>query len=167
MEVDVGRLREMHPLLAPTSVTDYLHKVAVALSRHHHSPGASLDITLDGLQQNGILLWPDGLALHIDTLDFHRVTEDAAEAIVLTLTFVSKGWVVRRRMQRGEHADWLLADPANRRIALEVSGVNSVDRSQQKLREKVEQVRRHPNQQAIKAACVVELSVSRCRLRTA
>jgi hypothetical protein len=165
MEVDVGRLQEMHTMLAPGTVADYLHKVAVALSRHGHSPGASLDIRLDGLQQNGTLRWIDGV-IHIDSVDFHRVTEDAAEAIALASVFVAKGWVVRRRAQREEYADWLLWDHANHSAALEVSGVNKVDLLQRRLREKTKQVRRHRNQLAIKAACVVELSVPRCRLRT-
>lgn len=38
-------------------------------------------------------------------LDFDRVTEDAAEAIALAMVYVSNGWVVRRRLQRGENTD--------------------------------------------------------------
>jgi len=167
MDVDVSRLLEMHPRLAPTTGADCAHKAAVGLSRHSHLPGVNLEIMFDGERQRAALNWSTGPDLDGDRLDFHRVTEDAAEAIALALVYVAKGWVVRRRAQREEHADWLLVDTDMRSIAMEVSGVDMIDAGQRRLREKVEQVRRHQNPRAIKVACIVELHPPRSRLRTA
>jgi len=157
----------MHPRLAPVTCADCAHKAAVGLSRHGHVPGASLDIAFDGVRQQGALYWSADSDANGDRLDFHRVTEDAAEAIAVALVHVAKGWVVRRRAQREEHADWLLVDADKQAVALEVSGVDMMDTGQRRLREKVEQVRRHQNPRAIKVACIVELGPPRSRLRTA
>jgi hypothetical protein len=167
MDVDLSRLLEMHPHLPPTTSADCAHKAAVGLARHGYLPGVSLEIVFDDLRQQGVLCWSAVPDAGDNRLDFHRVTEDAAEAIALALVHVAKGWTVRRRAQREEHADWLLVDPDRQSVALEVSGVNLVDAGQRRLREKVEQVRRHQNPQAIKVACIVELARPRSRLRTA
>lgn len=98
-------------------------------------------------------------------LDYIRVTEDAAEAITLALVSVARGWVVRRRLQRGEFADWLLMDQDNNSIALEISGVDTVDVGTRRLRQKVEQVRQSRDVN-VRAACVVELRPPRSRLAT-
>ncbi|MCC6877378.1 MAG: hypothetical protein IT378_23940 [Sandaracinaceae bacterium] len=56
-------------------------------------------------------------------LDFDRVTELGAEAVALALVHETRGWTVARRMQKTEHADWLMSDPAtNRKVAFEISG---------------------------------------------
>ncbi len=167
MDVDLSRLIEMHPRLAPSTGADCAHKAAVGLARHGHLPGVGLEILFDDLRQQGNLYWSAESEASDDHLDFHRVTEDAAEAIALALVFVTKGWAVRRRAQREEHADWLLEDSDKQAVALEVSGVNMLDVGQRRLREKVAQVRRHQNPRAIKVACIVELSPPRSRLKTA
>ena len=165
MEVDVTRLQEMHPRLAPTTVADCLHKLALGLARHDHESPVPLEIQLSDTGIGGTLHWRE-IASHPESFDFNRVTEDAAEAIALAVVHVANGWQVRRRARREEHADWLLRDPADRSIALEVSGVDSVDLYRRRLIEKIRQVSQHPNGRAVKAACVVELSPPRCRLQT-
>lgn len=55
------------------------------------------------------------------------MTEDGAEAVMLALAHRARGWRVVRRMQREEHADWLLeqqGEGPRQVVALEVSGVN-------------------------------------------
>lgn len=72
-------------------------------------------------------------------LDRHRVTEDAAEAVALVLVWIARQWVVEKRLQRWQSADWLLVAPNGERIAMEVSGIDgSFDR--RRLREKLRQV---------------------------
>jgi Mg-chelatase subunit ChlI len=63
----------------------------------------------------------------IDQHDHNRITEDGAEAVALALAHRHRAWRVIRRMQREEHADWLLEDAqeeGRRVVALEVSGVD-------------------------------------------
>lgn len=95
-------------------------------------------------------------------IDRHRVIEDAAEAIALALVHKARGWIVRRRLQRGESADWLLLDPQRKHVALEVSGIDVAD-SGRRLREKKEQARQ-TTAASRKAACVVELAAPRAAL---
>lgn len=162
----MARLQEMHPKLAPTTVADCLHKVALGLARHNHRGAVHLETVFDETEQDVMLRWreTDGDA---NILDFNRVTEDAADAIALAVVHVANGWTVRRRAQREEHADWLLLDVDNRPVALEVSGVDMIDHYQRRLTEKATQVGQHPNWRASKVACVVEFNPPRCRLKTA
>jgi hypothetical protein len=81
--------------------------------------------TLDAEEHQTELDWAAAPAGHAAQLDAQRVTEDAAEAVSLALVSVARGWVVRRRLARGEAADWLLADAEDGLIALEVSGIDS------------------------------------------
>jgi len=85
-----------------------------------------------------------------------------AEAVALALVHIALGWVVRRRLQRGESADWLLKDPLARLVALEVSGVDEHE-DPHRLRKKLNQVRRATVARQ-KAACVVELLAPRAAL---
>lgn len=73
--------------------------------------------------------------------------------------------MVRRRLQRGESADWLLRDAQARLVALEVSGIDEGDDSE-RLRIKVEQVRRATVGNR-RPACVVELASPRVTVATA
>lgn len=73
--------------------------------------------------------------------DHHRVTEDGAEALALALVNIVRGWVVRRRLQRGEFADWLLQAPGDLLVALEVSGIDGTP-DHRRLEEKLRQVKR-------------------------
>ena len=74
-------------------------------------------------------------------------------------------WMWRNQEVR-EFADWLLMDRDNNSVALEVSGIDTVDVGKHRLRQKVEQVRQSRNVD-IRAACVVELRPPRSRLATA
>jgi hypothetical protein len=48
--------------------------------------------------------------------------------VALALVYVSRSWMVLRRLQREEHADWLLRETTSRRlVALEVSGTDEGD----------------------------------------
>lgn len=86
------------------------------------------------------ITWP---AADLETAKQHdskRITEDGAEAIALAVAFETQAWCVDRRLQQGEHADFLLKHQrSGAKIAFEVSGV---DRGsiQRRLREKLEQV---------------------------
>jgi len=62
----------------------------------------------------------------LEVFDRHRVTEDGAEAVALAYTHARDGWVVKRRLQRGESADWLLRRETGW-LALEVSGTDAGD----------------------------------------
>ena len=167
VEVDVRRLGDLHPRLSPTTVADFRHKAAVGLARHDHRSGVPFTLSFDGLARQTTLIWADDAAPSGEMFDFHDVTEHAAEAIALSLVGTAHGWRVHRRAQREEYADWQLFDMSGGRIALEVSGVNMIDRGQRRLLDKAGQVRRHRNDRALKLACVVELHPPRCRLRTA
>src|SRR5438876_8851672 len=113
----------MHPLLAKSTALEYAYRAAIGLGRHGHTPGVRLKLSPKGRVGHGTLHWVAVSAKLAAQLDFHRVTEDAAEAIALALVHVANGWVVRRRLQRGEFADWLLIDRDHNLVALDVSGV--------------------------------------------
>jgi hypothetical protein len=165
MELHLTRLQEMHPILGLSAALEYEYRAAVGLARHAHSPGVRLAISLDGGRQRGHLHWSEASQGSDIQLDFHRVTEDAAEAVAMAVVFVGWGWTIVRRLQRREKGDWLLIDADGNYIAMEVSGVDGVDTGQRRLREKVQQVRQSSTRGS-KVACVVELSPPRSRLRT-
>lgn len=138
MKLDLARLKEMHPLLPAVTAADRAHCAAVGLGRHGHTPGVAMTATLDTGEHQTELDWAVAPAEHATQLDPHRVTEDAAEAVSLALVNVARGWVVKRRLARGEAADWLLADPEQGVVALEVSGIDSgavTTRLKEKLRQ--------------------------------
>ena len=174
------RLQEMHPELSPSMAWYYWHQGAIGLTRHHDYSGVDLRIIPDDLEQSGNVHWLDPAedpesrqrrvdVIHLDSrraLDYDRVTEDAAYAIALAVVRVVKGWVIDRRLQREEFADWLLKDSDGNRIALEVSGVDSEVRKGTRLRRKLGQVRRCKAADT-RAACVVELRPPRSKMRMA
>jgi hypothetical protein len=165
MELDLLRLKQMHPLLSTSTALEYAFRAAIGLARHGHRSGVMLNITMDDQDRDAQLLWAPNQIGVAHLVDYHRVTEDAAEAIALALVSVARGWVVRRRLQRGEFADWLLQDEDNSPIAMEISGVDKIDISLRRLREKIEQVKlcgAAPR----RSVCIVELEPPRCRLAT-
>jgi hypothetical protein len=85
--------------------------------------------------------------------------------VALALIYSACGWVVRRRLQRRESADWLLVDSESQAIALEVSGLDAGSLAS-RLRLKLEQVRNSTIAQK-KAACVVEIASPRAELKVA
>lgn len=153
VELDLGRLKEMHPRMPLATAGAFEHRAAIALQRRQHEPGASLAVTIEAEMSSANLQWQLVPSADQHQLDRHRVTEDGAEGVALALVHVARGWVGLRRLQRGESADWLLHDRQDRRIALEVSGLDgSLDL--QRLNEKLGQVRGSTSAE-IKFACVV------------
>ena len=84
-------------------------------------------------------------------LDANVVTELGAEALALTLVHETRGWVARRRLQRGEFADWLMDAPDGKVVALEVSGTDEGDH-EARMRQKLLQV----------AKCVAGRTLAAC-----
>ena len=164
MKLDLEMLRQMHPLLPASTAIEYAHRAAVGLDRHSHKPGVVMEADLDGEPERAHLHWIPSPTNDLAQIDRHRVTEDAAEAIALALVHEARGWVVRRRLQRGESADWLLVDRKRSHVALEVSGIDGTDNGR-RLREKKEQARQ-TTAAPCKAACVVELAAPRATLAT-
>jgi hypothetical protein len=99
-----------------------------------------------------------------EQLDRHRVTEDGAEALALALVHAARGWVVRRRLQRGDFADWLLVEPSRTHlVALEISGTDDTDDTQRMVDE-LEQVAKS-SAGSQRAACVVRFLDPRVALQ--
>jgi len=74
-----------------------------------------------------LLSWPGADLSKIDQHDHNPITEDGAEAVALALAHRHRAWRVIRRMQREEHADWLLEEAredTRQIVALEISGVD-------------------------------------------
>jgi hypothetical protein len=153
MKLNLERLREMHPALPLTTAAAYAHRAALALGRRH-GPGVAAEVTLDAESVEATLSWAERPAADALQLDYHRVTEDGAEAVALALVHASRSWVVLRRLQREEYADWLLRETTSRRlVALEVSGTDEGD-GDARLSAKLAQVARSTAARK-RAACVV------------
>jgi hypothetical protein len=141
MHIELARLHEMHPRL-PIEISILLAlSAALGLERNGHRSGASIALRVDALSFEGSLAWTSADA-NLEQHDLNRVTEDGAEAVSLALAHRHHGWRVVRRLQRGEHADWLLeqVDESGRRlVALEVSGVDKGS-VENRVRQKLSQV---------------------------
>ncbi|MEA2600702.1 MAG: hypothetical protein QOF89_1694 [Acidobacteriota bacterium] len=159
------QLKSMHPLLPASTAAEYGHRAAIGLERHSHETGVALATLFHSDAHDATLHWIRSPSGDAEQLDRHRITEDAAEAIALALVHVARGWVVRRRLQRGESADWLLQDPESGLVALEVSGIDEGEDSD-RLRLKLEQVRRATIAEQ-RSACVVVLSAPRATVAAA
>lgn len=159
MRLDLTELKRMHPLLPASTALEYAHRAAMGLERHGHRPGQALGGSVLEQALAARLEWLPADLGAAKQLDRDRVTEDAAEGVSLALVSAACGWTVRRRLQRGEHADWLLAGSASERIAIEISGV---DRGDERLRvaEKRVQVGRCLGVDQ-RVACVVQLETPR------
>ena len=157
-------LKEMHPLLPAATAAEYGHRAGVGLERHGHLPGAALSTLVEEEEGRAVLRWLSPPREDQLQLDEHRITEDSAEAIALALVHTANRWSVRRRLQRGESADWLLQDPEARPVALEVSGIGRGE-DPGRLREKLEQVAKSKVAPK-RAACLVELPTPRATVAT-
>jgi hypothetical protein len=138
MKIDLDHLRIRHALLPEELARDLGLHAAVALARRH-TPGVRIEVRVMLEQYSPTLSWSVRSKSDAEQLDQERVTELGAEALALAFVHATRGWVVRRRLQRGEYADWLLTDAKGRRIALEVSGTDDGD-ARGRMREKLEQV---------------------------
>jgi hypothetical protein len=165
MWLDLMQLQSMHPLLSAFTAAEFAHRAGLGLERHLHVPGVALDVLDEGVAYEARLHWAGSPFGDLELHDRHRITEDAAEAIALALVHVARGWVVMRRMQRGEPGDWLLQDRESFLVALEVSGIDAGDMTD-RLRSKLEQVRPATIAEQ-RVACVVELSTPRAKVVTA
>jgi len=127
MDIDLALLREMHRRLPPEVALAMVGRAALALERNGHSPGVGMRADVGRVVRRCVLSWPKADLSQVDQHDENRITEDGAEAVALAVAHRHRGWCVVRRMQREEHADWLLEvrGKSHRRIiALEVSGVD-------------------------------------------
>ena len=127
MEIDLARLREMHPRLPVDVALSMVARAAFALERNGHVPGVRLSLDVERVTTDALISWPPADLSKTDQHDHNRITEDGAEAVALAAAHQHRAWRVVRRMQREEHADWLLEDTGGSRqrvVALEVSGVD-------------------------------------------
>jgi len=127
MEIDLAQLRDMHPRLPVDVALSIVGRAALALERNGHASGVRLSLYAERIATNALLFWPPADMGNIDRHDRNRITEDGAEAVALAAAHRHRAWRVIRRMQREEHADWLLEDMGERGrrvVALEVSGVD-------------------------------------------
>jgi hypothetical protein len=128
MEIDLAELRDMHPRLPEDLVLLMTIRAALGLQRNGHGSPVAISLDLEPVAASGMLGWPGTELANLDQHDHNRVTEDGAEAVALALAHRDRGWRVVRRMQREEHADWLLeqqrGDEVRQIVALEVSGVD-------------------------------------------
>ena len=118
MDIDLANLREMHARLPTDVALLMVGRAALALERNAHRSGVQLSLDMERVLSSGILSWPGADLSKIEQHDHNRITEDGAEAIALAIAYGHRAWRVIRRMQREEHADWLLEDAreGNRRV---------------------------------------------------
>jgi hypothetical protein len=127
MEINLAELREMHPRLPEDLVLLMLGRAALGLQRNGHGSPVAISLDLEPVAIRGVLGWPGSDLANLDQHDHNRITEDGAEAVALALAHQDRGWRVVRRLQREEHADWLLEEIGKEErqvVALEVSGVD-------------------------------------------
>ena len=125
MRLALHDLCSMHPKLKgdPTDLSKF---GALALQRAGHVSPVQTGIDHGGLNATADIEWlSQDLAL-LEVLDGNRVTEDGAESVALAYVNIKAGWVVKRRLQRRERADWLLRNEWGW-LALEVSGTAAGD----------------------------------------
>lgn len=157
----------MHPRIASDIVLSLAARAALALERGGHGSGVGFSVEVEWVAIRGFLRWPEADLKELEQHDQHRITEDGAEAVALAVAHQHRGWRVIRRMQRKEHADWLLEQPGNGRrkvVALEVSGIEQGNLSG-RLREKLRQVAKSAGVDQ-RWASVVEFSQPQAVLRS-
>jgi hypothetical protein len=139
MRLVLHELCSIHPALRGHPV-DLFKYGALALQRAGHASPVRTEVDHDSLESTVDIEWLSQDLTPLEVLDSNRVTEDGAEAVALTYANSKAGWVVYRRLRRGESGDWLMHNEVGW-LALEVSGTmagNPVAR----LKEKKEQVAR-------------------------
>lgn len=151
--IDLEALHERHPCLLPEHTAALALFAATALQRANHAPGVEVQVDVLGTVGVEPFTWaPRPVDATLATLDANHITEFGAEALALSLVHESRGWVVRRRLQRFESADWLLEDGAGELVALEVSGTVDGDAAD-RMRDKLVQVAKADAVRCV--ACVV------------
>src|SRR5436305_6886887 len=127
MEIDLAKLREMHPRLPEDLALLITVRAALGLQRNGHESPVAIGLDLERVASQGSLAWLLSDLAELDQHDQNRITEDGAEAVALALAHRHRGWRVVRRLQPGEHGDWLLeqaGEGPRQLVALEVSGVD-------------------------------------------
>jgi len=125
MRLALADLWSMHPRLRGHP-TDYARFGALALQRAGHESPVRAIVYHGDKEITADLEWHSQDSTLLQVLDNNRITEDGAEAVALAYASSSAGWVMKRRLQRSESADWLLHNE-ERWLALEVSGVETGD----------------------------------------
>ena len=123
MKLMLDQLISHHPALRGHSV-DYAKCGALAFARAGHASPTSAKLDHDSAETQVEVEWSPQELERLMVFDANRVTEDGAEAVALTYANAKASWVVKRRLQRGESADWLLQNKSGW-LALEVSGMMS------------------------------------------
>jgi len=139
MRLALQDLCSMHPKLRGHP-TDYARHGALALQRAGHNSPVLAGVDHDGLAGTAEINWLFQDLKVLAVLDRHRVTEDGAEAVALAYANSKAGSVVKRRIQRGESADWMMRNESGC-LVLEVSGT-TVGNPSARLEEKKRQVAR-------------------------
>jgi hypothetical protein len=127
MDINLADLREMHPRLPEDIVLLMTVRAALGLQRNGHESPVGISLDVERAATQGLLAWLSSDLVDLEQHDHNRVTEDGAEAVALAFAYRQQGWRVVRRMQREEHADWLLehtGEGPRQIVALEVSGVD-------------------------------------------
>ena len=125
--IDLACLCDMHPRLPADMAWVMVTRAALGLQRHKHSSGANLHVANESMELGCVLTWPVAELGTAKQHDHNRITEDGAEAIALAVAHTSRSWRIVRRLQREEHADWLLDYQDNgvrKLVAFEVSGID-------------------------------------------
>jgi hypothetical protein len=139
MRLALHDLCSIHPKLKGHPM-DLAKSGGLALQRAGHASPVRAGIDHDGLNATAEIEWLAQSLTLLEVLDSNRITEDGAEAVALSYVNCKAGWVVKRRLQRGESADWLLHNDGGS-LALEVSGTAAGD-PYVRLQEKKRQVAR-------------------------
>lgn len=139
MKLTLANLQSMHPVLRGYPI-DLFRFAALALQRADHESPARTEIDHDDERSTADIEWLFQNLPAFEILDQNRITEDGAEAVALAYVHCQAGWTVKRRLQRGESADWLLRNEKSA-MALEISGMAEGDRFR-RLEQKREQVAR-------------------------
>jgi len=127
MNIDLKKLRDMHPELPVDVAVIMLVRAALALQRNGHASGVEISRQVERVASKGLLFWKSADMTTIAQHDTNRITEDGAEAVTLVVMHKHQEWRIVRRMQREEFADWLLereGETGSEIAALEVSGVD-------------------------------------------
>jgi hypothetical protein len=163
MTLHLRDLPARHPKLSKATASTHLQRAALGLQRRHR-PGVSLAIRIEREDALEELAWEEYPLDDVEQIDRHRITEDGADAIALSVVHERFGWTVLRRLQRDDFADWLLVHTATRHtIALEVSGTDDGD-ANARMREKIDQMQRCSLPVHQRAACIVRYADPRCTL---
>jgi hypothetical protein len=114
----------------------------LALQRAGHRTPVEADTNDDGVEGSAEIHWQwwDTNLVDDVLIDRNRLTEDGAEGIAITYLHAKSAWVVKRRIQQGEYADWLMQREADF-MAVEVSGT-AEGNAFTRLKEKKQQIAR-------------------------